>query len=131
MVELRVTLRQLVGDAIQLVGDDVSAVSVVVPGLRRQEVRASRAGSSYIFTSTAVPRKHLSGLASEDLAALIWQRNQAAEVVAFALDGRGRLVGRAELPCAMLTIANVGFLVQLVACECDRLEYHLTGSDHE
>jgi hypothetical protein len=131
VVDLRATLGKLVGDAVQLVGDDGSAVSVVVAGGRRQEVRASRVGSSYIFSSTAVPRRHLQGLNSEQVAALIWQRNQAGEVVAYALDARGRLVGRAELPCSMLTAANAGFLVERVASECDRLEYLFTGGDHE
>lgn len=131
MVELRAALGKLLGDVVQLVGEDGSTVSVVVPGGRRQQVRASRVGSAYVFTSTAVPRRHLQGLNSEQVAALIWQRNQAGEVVAFALDTRGRLVGRAELPCAMLTTGNAGFLVERVAIECDRLEYLVTGSDHE
>jgi hypothetical protein len=129
--ELRAVLQQLACDALQPLGDDGTSVAVVVPGGRRQAVRASRTGSTYVFASTAVARRYLQDLAPERVAALVWQRNQAGEVVAFGVDARGRLVGRAELPCGMLTTANARFLVERVASECDRLEYLLTGGDHE
>jgi hypothetical protein len=131
MDELRATFRQLAGNTIQPVGKDGLAVAVVVPGARRQVVRATRAGSTYVFTSTAVSRRYTQDLTPERIAALIWQRNQATDVVAFGIDDRGRVVGRAQLPCAMLSAANVRFLVERVAAECDRLEFIYTGGDHE
>jgi hypothetical protein len=51
--------------------------------------------------------------------------------VAFAFGRDDRLVGIIEQPIATMSPEELLFYVQMLAEECDRFEYMLTGEDEE
>jgi len=51
------------------------------------------------------------------------------DVVEFALDESGRLIGRIEQVAEALNRNELEFYLTALAQECDRLEYLLTGRD--
>jgi len=61
----------------------------------------------------------------------IWERNRETAVVAFNLDKRGRLVGQIEQLADTLDLSELAFYIELLARECDRFEYVLSGLDVE
>lgn len=131
MDEMYQALSKIRWEAASPVAESNGDLTVRLPGGRTQKVRVSRQGTSYFFTSIVAARRILDGFTPDRLAAVVWQRNHAGEVVAFGLDGRGRLIGKAEMPASMLSVENVHFYVERIASECDRLEYLLSGRDHE
>jgi hypothetical protein len=50
-------------------------------------------------------------------------------LVAFGFDKRDRLVGIVEQPIATMAPEELRFYVEMLAKECDRFEYVLTGED--
>lgn len=64
-----------------------------------------------------------------DLARRIWSQNRVSDVVEFALDESGRLIGRIEQVAETLNRNELEFYLTALAQECDRLEYLLTGRD--
>ena len=67
----------------------------------------------------------------EDVALRAWVCNRGTRLVGFQLDRRGRLMGHAWVPRQGLTPEEFALYVRVVARECDRLEYLLTGRDVE
>ncbi|MFH1144516.1 MAG: hypothetical protein V1774_08245 [Candidatus Eisenbacteria bacterium] len=68
---------------------------------------------------------------SRDLVYRVWRKNAEKQLVAFAFDGRDRLIGLVEHPIATMSPAELAFYVELLARECDRFEYVLRGEDEE
>lgn len=99
------------------------------PDGRSQKIRVRREGDRYVFTSRVIGARRVEGLSWEELAQLVWHRNRVTPLVAFMLDGRGRLVGRIEQPVATLDPEELHAYLLLLARECDRLEFVLTGRD--
>ena len=63
------------------------------------------------------------------LAYRAWRKNAEKELVAFGFDKRDRLVGIVEQPIATMAPEELRFYVEMLAKECDRFEYVLTGED--
>ena len=98
---------------------------------RRQAVECSRRDALYIFDSVVVDAAFVTKnqKAWRALASITWQRNAMKDLVTFAFDGRDRLVGRMEQPVATLDPEELKLYIQVLAEECDRFEYVLTGKD--
>ena len=62
-----------------------------------------------------------------DLPLEMWLRNRAVTLVGFRIDRRGRLMGEAWVPKAGLDAGEFQLYVRIVAIECDRFRYLLTG----
>lgn len=58
-----------------------------------------------------------------------WTRNRHSDLVAFKVDGRGRLIGEVWVPTAGLSADEWTLWVCTLAQACDRMEYMLTGRD--
>lgn len=65
----------------------------------------------------------------DELELRVWQRNRFADLVGFAFDADGRLVGKSVIPLAGLTIAELTLHIRAIASACDRFEHQLTGRD--
>ncbi len=98
---------------------------------RHQVVRARREGDRYVFTSRVLGKRRVDHMSYRDLAHLIWRRNRRTPLVSFLLDPAGRLVGRIEQPIQTLDPPELAAYLLLLARECDRLEFLLTGRDEQ
>lgn len=100
---------------------------------RRQVVRVARDGEVYRFSSIVLPAAQVtrSDRAWRLLAVRAWQRNARKTLVAFTFDDDDCLIGVIEQPAATLDAAELKFYVDVLARECDRFEYVLTGEDQE
>lgn len=61
----------------------------------------------------------------------IWHRNRHAMFVSYCLDKAGCLIGEIWIPKIGLEKDEFQLLVRILAQECDRLEYLITGKDCE
>jgi hypothetical protein len=98
---------------------------------REQRVRLSLDRDQYVFTSVvlgsaAVTRRRKRW---DQLALLAWQRNAQHQLVTFAFDRHDRLVGQIRHPKEDLDLEEVELYVNVLARDCDRFEYLLTGRD--
>jgi transglutaminase-like putative cysteine protease len=103
--------------------------TVSFPDGRAQIIHVRRIGDSYLLTSRVIGSTKVANMGSADLACQIWSRNRATDVVEFALDESGRLVGRIEQVAETLNRNELEFYLTALAQECDRFEYLLTGRD--
>ena len=112
---------------------DDMVVVVLSRSRRMQWVHLARRGGFYVFSSVVARRAFVT--ASDDrwrrLAYRVWRRNAMKDLITFAFDERDRLVGLIEQPVATLDENELRLYVELVARECDRFEYLLTGDDAE
>ena len=108
---------------------DGSTITVRLPGNRSQRVRVEVSSERYLFTSTVLGSTRASRFSTLNLAHLVFNANQHTDVVAFSIDGRGRFVGSVEQPVATLDREELRTYLLLLARECDRLEFLLTGRD--
>lgn len=98
---------------------------------RRQQIRVSREGSQYVF-STLVLRASATRCNPDyrcRVARRAWARNAKTELVAFTFDRAGRLVGEIRHPADHLDAAELAIYLRILATEGDRFEYVLTGRD--
>ena len=126
--KLLAELRELPGSKLKLAYKGGEAV-VSFPDGRRQTIHVRRNGNSYLLTSRVVGRTKVANMEPTDLACQIWSRNRVTDVVEFALDDFGRLIGRIEQVAETLKSNELEFYLTALAQECDRLEYLLTGRD--
>jgi len=63
------------------------------------------------------------------LAVRAWRKNAAKEIVGFAFDRKDRLIGCAEHPGTRLTDRDLRTYIEVLARECDHMEFLLTGED--
>lgn len=98
---------------------------------RRQQVQFFRIDDDYVFISPIVSAAFVNQSAAHrrDLAFRTWRRNTLKAVVSLAFDKRERLIGIIEQPAKTLRDRELRFYVEMLAQECDRYEYILTGSD--
>lgn len=80
---------------------------------------------------TAVVQRAVRVEHAADLEADVLDRNRASRLVGYRLDDRGRLVGEALLPAAGLEGEEIAFRLKVLAADCNRFEYALTGGDVE
>jgi hypothetical protein len=107
--------------------DGVATISF--PNNRQQLIHVRRVDDCYQLTSRIIGSTKAGSMAPADLARLIWDRNRSTDVVEFALDDSGRLVGRIEQVAETLNRNELEFYLTALAQECDRFEYLLTGRD--
>jgi hypothetical protein len=103
------------------------SVVVHLPGNRRHRVSIHDEQVLYRLTSAIARPSIIADIEAFPLQ--VWQRNRGTELVGFKVDARRRLIGEAWVPKAGLTGSEFRTYLHAVAAECDRFEYHLTGSD--
>jgi hypothetical protein len=121
-------VRELPGTKLRLAYRAGEAV-VSFPDGRTQTIHVRRVGDSYLLTSRVIGSTKAGNMEPADLARRIWSRNRVTDVVEFALDESGRLIGRIEQVAETLNRNELEFYLTALAQECDRLEYLLTGRD--
>jgi hypothetical protein len=110
---------------------DANTLVIVFPSQRRQRIHVRIRDHHYVLTSRVLGAARVSELSWSELAERVWSRNRSTPLVAFMIDEAGRLVGRIEHPSEPLAPQELRAIVLLLAQECDRLEYLLTGRDEQ
>jgi len=96
---------------------------------RSQLVRLERHGDRYVLSSVVAGGDLVRRRRRRDLAYRIWRRNASKSVVTFRLDERDHVLGVIEQPVISMHDDELRFYVEVLAKECDRFEYVLTGGD--
>lgn len=109
-----------------------SGVNLTLPNGRHQMVRIELRGDRFVLSSVALGQQRVSQKPADRLALItwLWKMNRDLGVVGLMLDRAGRLVGRIEQLAETLDSAELALYLQLLARECDRLEYVLSGQDY-
>jgi len=108
---------------------DEPTIDVAFSNDRKHRVVVTENDDSFLISGVVIRRSIVSSLS--DLPPQMWLRNRAVSLVGFRIDRRGRLIGESCLPKAGISPDEFQLYVRTVAIECDRFEYHLTGSDAE
>mgnify|MGYP002625970006 CR=1 FL=1 len=113
---------------------DADGMRLVMPvgqGGRHQDIKVERIGEDYVMTSVVLGTAQVtrSSKTWRVLAKLAWHRNADNEIVTFAFDRRDRLVGQVRHPAAHLDYEEFELYAEVLARECDRFEYVLSGGD--
>ena len=119
--------RELLADDLHI--DDDTHITVSFPSGRTQRVRCEEQPDAWRLTSTCARRRHV--IDDEGLAERIWEQNAHTPLVGLRIDSRDRLVGAVVLPKAGLTADEMGAAIRMLARECDRVEFVVTGRDVE
>ena len=86
----------------------------------------------YIFYSVVVRADYFrNAQLRRDVAYRAWRKNALKDLVGFAFDERRQLVGTIEQPVETLDHEELQLYIDVLAKECDRFEYVLTGRDIE
>lgn len=96
---------------------------------RRQRIEISHKQDHHIMSSVILNRKQVEVLGRTQVLARLWQRNRSTNVVNFSLDQSGQLIGQIEQCTDTTNVEELAFYIDLLARECDRFEYVLTGKD--
>jgi hypothetical protein len=96
---------------------------------RSHRVTVTDEGDAYVISGLVVRQAVTASI--PDLPVRTWIRNRTTQLVGFRINRQQRLVGEAWLPKVGLTPEEFQLYLRLVASECDRLEYLLTGRDVE
>ena len=101
------------------------------PSDRRQLVKIQEDDDYYIFRSTVLGTGRVTQSVRRwrHWALLAWERNSEHDLVTFAFDDADRLIGLIRQPKATLDESELELYVDVLAYECDRFEYVLTGGD--
>jgi len=97
-------------------------------GSRRHTVRVIDCEDTIRLEATVVGPSTLEQLHSDHRMAT-WRRNRLTSLVAFRIDGRGRLLAEAAVPKVGLTPEEFKIYLRAIASEADRLELVFTGQD--
>lgn len=108
---------------------DEPYVAVKCKGYRRQRVAVEDQGDAYLISAFVARQAVVASL--PDVPIQAWLRNRALMLVGFRIDRQGRLIGEAWIPRAGLDAEEFQLYVRMLATECDRFEYALTGKDVE
>ena len=108
---------------------DEHHIDVKCGGERRQRVAVEDQGDAYMISAFVVRQAVVASL--PDLPIQAWLRNRALMLVGFRIDRQHRLVGEAWIPKVGLVAEEFQLYVRMLATECDRFEYVLTGRDVE
>ncbi len=108
---------------------DENYIDVKCNGERRQRVAVEDQEEAYMISAVVVRQAVVASL--PDLPIQTWLRNRALMLVGFRIDRQHRLVGEAWIPKAGLVAEEFQLYVRMLATECDRFEYALTGKDIE
>jgi len=108
---------------------DEPYIDVKCNGERWQRVAVEDQGDAYMISAYVVRQAVVSSL--PDVPIQAWLRNRALMLVGFRIDRQGRLMGEAWIPKAGLEAEEFQLYVRMLATECDRFEYALTGKNVE
>jgi hypothetical protein len=102
-----------------------------LPGGRRQRVAFRTRGTDLCLTSVAASASAVPTDAENRSAFIrrLWEINANTDLVAFGLDGKGRVVGTCTHPLATLDCEELETYLLALVRECDRLEWVITGED--
>jgi len=100
---------------------------------REQKVEIRRYDSLYVFRSIVVPSHYVTRTDKgwRNLARRAWRKNALKDLITFAFDEKDHLIGRIEQPVATLDHQELELYIEILAKECDRFEYILTGGDQQ
>jgi len=96
---------------------------------RRQDITIVRKGDYYVMTSTVLKEARVRSKKIDELYPQLWRRNVQTDVVAFTFDKQGKLIGRVEQLASTVDAEELRFYIEILARECDQLEYLFTGTD--
>ena len=117
---------ELAADDLDVRGDEIT---VHFREGRTQRVRIVEAADAWHLTSVCARRRHV--IDEEGLVERVWEQNARASLVGLRLDSRDRLIGELVLPKVGLTADELREAVRMLARECDRMEFVVTGRDVE
>jgi hypothetical protein len=103
--------------------------TISFPTGRTQVVYFREANGRFQMSSRVVGSARVANIGLAAVARMIWARNRSTDLVEFAVDELGRLVGRIEHVAESLDRAELETHLIALAQECDRFEYVLTGRD--
>ena len=97
---------------------------------RSQQVRLERRDDLYVFRSVVVGSDFVTRTDTSwrELAHRVWRKNALKEFVTFAFDEMDRLIGFIEQPVVTLDQEELKLYIEVLARECDRLEYSVPES---
>ena len=100
-------------------------------GQRTQRVRVTQVRDEARFVSVVAPSWVVPDKAEHRSIFLrrLWEINARTDLVAFGIDGHGRVVGACRHPVDTLDPEELESYVVTLVRECDRLEWVLTGED--
>ena len=102
-----------------------------LPGGRTQRVMIRTRGPDLRLVSVAAGTKAVPSDAKSKAAFVrrLWEINAHTDLVAFGIDGRGRVTGTCTHPLATLDREEFEIYLLALVRECDRLEWVITGED--
>ena len=108
-------------------------VSLRLPrGTRQQQIQIREDGSLFEFSSQIANVRDVGRVTKTVRRALqfrIWRLNALKPVVCLSMDESDRIFGSVSFPIESAHKNEVEFYLVILARECDRFEYILTGSD--
>ncbi len=101
------------------------------PAERTQKVRIVVRDDDVQLSAIAAPRSVVPETPKRRVPFLrrLWEINAHTDLVAFGLDGRGRVVGTCHHPLETLDREELELYLVALVRECDRLEWVLTAED--
>ena len=96
---------------------------------RKQQIYVKRKRACYTLTSNVLQRAKVDDLGRSNILRTIWTRNHSSKLVGFRLDKSGKLVGYIEHRAESLDPSDLAYCIEVLARECDRLEFVLSGED--
>ena len=114
------------GDGLRVEG---GAIEVQLAGGRMHTVRVEDDDQEYRLWAVAAGAAAVEAAKIEYTQA--WERNREIDLAGFRIDTKDRLIGESWVPKTGLTAEEFGLCVRVLAEECDRYEYQLTGKDSE
>ena len=108
---------------------DPNGVQVEFGNGRKQYVSVIPQGEQCRMTSVVIGSGRVERLKRTEVLLKAWERNREMNVVNFGLDKQGRLIGSIEHPIDNLQSVELASYIELLASECDRFEYLLSGHD--
>jgi hypothetical protein len=98
-------------------------------GGRKQQIFVKRTDGSYILTSNVLHRARVEELGHWEVLLALWMRNHTSNLVGFRLDKSGKAIGYVEHKAESLDPHDLAYTIEVLARECDRLEFVLSGVD--
>ena len=103
---------------------------VIFPNGRKQRFYIIEQGKYYSFRSVILNKSKVKQYYIDWLLPFLWQQNKETPLVSFQINEDGRLIGKISQLIESLDRDELLFYIEVLAKECDRLEYALTGKDN-
>lgn len=100
--------------------------------VRKQNISITHKNGLFHFSSVVLSLKNLPSSDSnlyQEVLFRTMRRNATKPIVSLGVDGYKRIVGRISFPETSASADLVAFYVKMLARECDRFEYVLSGED--